>query len=699
MVAGGYKKSMDARKGNIYEILNGNKQFLIPVYQRYYSWDLEQCRRLWNDIVDMQKNEKVGHFVGSIVNIAEQAMPTGVQKYMIIDGQQRMTTLTLLLLALRDYAIKNPADNTINARRIDNMLLKNEYEIGDERYKLLLTETDRDILMKMVEEKPIAEDTKSRLLDNYRFFVGKIADKELLPAEIYESIGKLQIVNITLDRNVDDAQAIFESLNSTGKELSESDLIRNYVLMGLEPAEQTYVYEHLWRPMELLFVYETQGSVMDRFFRDYLTMKLTRIPKQGRVYEEFKLYHLNCEFGTIRELCQDLLTYSKYYTDIVFKRSSNPALKSLYEDIIDLRMEVSYPFLLKVHNDFAEHVISQDELLQIIRFCISYVFRRSICNIPPNSLNKTFATLRNEIRSDDYLNSIKAFFVLQDGYKEFPNDDRFTTAFMTRDIYNMRSRNFILKQLENFENKAPVRIENYTIEHIMPQNRNLSPEWQEMLGPNWQEVQKTYLHTIGNLTLTSYNSEMSDHSFPTKIDMEGGFKESALRLNSFVIKQSKWTEETIKQRACILANKAKQIWPFPVITDAELAPYRVEEKPTERYSLATYDTNAFTKILFETLDHRIQNLSPNVKREFKKLYVAYKLDTNFADIVFQKQRLRISVNMKFWQVIDTKGICRDITGVGRWGNGDVELFMEHISDVDQVMEIIEQSFRLQTDGE
>ena len=688
---------MDARKGNIYEILNGNKQFLIPVYQRYYSWDLEQCRRLWNDIVDMQKKGKVGHFVGSIVNIAEQAMPTGVQKYMIIDGQQRMTTLTLLLLALRDYAIKNPEDQTINARRIDNMLLKNEYEVGDERYKLLLTETDRDILMKLVDEKPIAEDTKSKLLDNYHFFVGKIADRELASAEIYESIGKLQIVNITLDRTVDDAQAIFESLNSTGKELSESDLIRNYVLMGLEPTEQTYVYEHLWRPMELLFVYETQGSIMDRFFRDYLTMKLTRIPKQGRVYEEFKLYHLNCEFGTIRELCQDLLTYSKYYTDIVFKRSSNPMLKSLYEDIIDLRMEVSYPFLLKVHNDFAEHVISQDELMQIIRLCISYVFRRSICDVPPNSLNKTFATLRNEIRTDDYLNSIKAFFVLQDGYKEFPDDERFTTAFMTRDIYNMRSRNFILRQLENFGNKAPICIENYTIEHIMPQNRNLSPEWQEMLGSNWKDVQKTYLHTIGNLTLTAYNSEMSDHSFLTKIDMEGGFKESALRLNSFVVKQSQWTEETIKERACILADKAKQIWPFPVITDAELAPYRVEEKPAERYSLATYDTNAFTKMLFEILDRRIQNLSPNVKREFKKLYVAYKLDTNFVDIVFQKQRLRISVNMKFSEVIDSKGICRDITGLGRWGNGDVELFMEHTSDVDQVMEIIEQSFRLQAD--
>ena len=688
---------MDARKGNIYEILNGNKQFLIPVYQRYYSWDIEQCKRLWNDIVEMQKKGKVGHFVGSIVNIAEQAMPTAVQKYMIIDGQQRMTTLSLLLLALRDYAINNPEDTTINARRIDNMLLKNEYESGDERYKLLLTETDRDILMRLVEEKPIPDDTRSKLLDNYKFFAGKIADKELQPAEVYESIGKLQIVNITLDRSVDDAQAIFESLNSTGKELSESDLIRNYVLMGLEPTEQTYVYEHLWRPMELLFVYETQDSVMDRFFRDYLTMKITRIPKQDRVYEEFKLYHLNCEFSTIRELCQDLLTYAKYYTDMVFKRSSNPALKSLYEDINDLRMEVSYPFLLKVHNDYAEGIISEDDLKLIIRLCISYVFRRSICDIPTNSLNKTFATLKNEIKPDDYVNSIKAFFVMRNDYKEFPDDDKFAAAFVSRDIYTMRSRNFILSHLENYGNKAPIIIENYTIEHIMPQNSSLSPEWQQMLGAKWREVQKTYLHTIGNLTLTAYNSEMSDHPFMVKMDMEGGFKESALRLNAYVVKLNEWNEQTIKERAALLADKAKQIWAYPDMTAAELAPYQTVEKPAERYSLETYDTNVFTKTLFEVLDRRIQNLSPDVKREFKKLYVAYKLDTNFVDIVFQKQRLRISVNMKFSEVIDPNGICRDITGIGRWGNGDVELYMEHTSDVDQIMEIVEQSYRLQAD--
>ena len=688
---------MDARKGNIYEILNGNKQFLIPVYQRFYSWDIDQCKRLWNDIVEMQRKGKVGHFVGSIVNIAEQAMPTGVQKYMIIDGQQRMTTLTLLLLALRDYAIMNPSDTTINARRIDNMLLKNEYESDDERYKLLLTETDRDILIRLVEEKPIAEGTRSRLIENYNFFADKLSDKEIQPAEVYESIGKLQIVNITLDRAVDDAQAIFESLNSTGKELSESDLIRNYILMGLEPSEQTYVYEHLWRPTEQLFIYETQGTVMDAFFRHYLTMKLSRIPKQGRVYEEFKLYHLNCEFGTIRELCQDLLEYAKYYTNIVFKRNTDTDLKKLYEDIIDLRMEVSYPFLLKIHHDCVEGLITSDELKEILRLCISYVLRRAICEIPTNSMNKTFATLKNYIRPDDYLNSVKAFFVMQDTYKEFPDNDKFEGAFESRDIYNMRARNYILSRLENFENKAPIIIENYTIEHIMPQNKNLSFEWQADLGDEWQEVQKKYLHTIGNLTLTAYNSEMSDKPFLEKMDMPGGFKESALRLNKYVVLQNKWNEKHIQERANELAKKAESIWPYPTLTVAELAPYQVEEKTVQKYSLETYDVNAFTRILFESLDKRIMNLSPAVKKEYKKLYVAYKLDTNFVDIVFQKQRLRISINMKFSEINDPNGICKDITGLGRWGNGDVELFMEHQDELDQIMEIVKQSFDAQAE--
>lgn len=404
---------------------------------------------------------------------------------------------------------------------------------------------------------------------------------------------------------------------------------------------------------------------------------------------------MNCEFGTVRELCQDLLTYAKYYTDMVFMRSADSELKSLYTDINALRMEVSFPFLLKVHNDKEEGIITDVELKEIIRLCISYVFRRSICDIPTNSLNKTFATLRNEIKQSDYLNSIKAFFVLRDDYKQFPNDDKFATAFVSRDIYNMRSRNFLLSHLENYQNKAPIIIENYTIEHIMPQNGNPRQEWKQMLGPDWKTIQKTYLHTIGNLTLTAYNSEMSDNPFMEKMEMTGGFKESALRINVYVVKQTEWTEKQIQERATQLADKAKEIWAYPDISAAALAPYQKEEKPAERYTIDSYDTNMMTKTMFNILDRRIQNLSSDVKREFKKLYVAYKLDTNFVDIVFQKSRLRISVNMKFADVIDLDGICKDVTGLGRWGNGDVEIYMEHTSDVDKVMKIIEQSYNAQ----
>ena len=688
---------MDARKGNIYEILNGNKQFLIPVYQRFYSWDIEQCRRLWNDIVIMQKEGKQGHFVGSIVNIAEQAMPTGVQKYMIIDGQQRMTTLSLLLLALRDYGLKHPEDQTINARRIDNMLLKNEYESGEERFKLLLTEADKDVLIALVEQKPIQGHDNSRIRINYNFFNKQIESKELSPAEIYESIGKLQIVNITLYRQMDDAQAIFESLNSTGKELTESDLIRNYVLMGLDATEQTYVYEHLWRPMELLFEYDKQESVMDRFFRDYLTMKQTRIPKVDYVYEEFKKYHLNCEFSSIRDLCADLYKFAQYYTDMVFARSEDNKLKVLYQDINCLKMEVSYPFLLKVHNDYSLGIIGIDTLIEIINICVSYVVRRNICDIPTNSLNKTFATLRNEIKNDDYLNSIKAFFILRDDYKIFPTDERFASVFASRDIYNMRARNYILRHLEMYNNKGNVVVENYTIEHIMPQNQNLSSEWIAMLGDNWKEIQKNYLHTVGNLTLTAYNSEMSDKSFNEKMNMEGGFKQSALRLNSYLVLQTEWNKNKIKERARILTEIALKIWAYPKLTADELSPYLATDNYDGGYSIETYNTNAYTITLFNSLDKRITNLSPSVKREYKKLYVAYKLDTNFVDIVFQEKRLRVSINMKFADIVDKYGICKDITGIGRWGNGDAELFFEHLDEIEKVMDIITQSFNAHMD--
>ena len=280
---------MDAGKGNIYTIMNGSKQFIIPVYQRLYSWDIDQCSTLWNDIVSLEKEGKTSHFVGSIVNIAETAMPTGVQRFMIIDGQQRLTTLTLMMIALRNYVENHPGETDLKPSKIMHVFLKNEDETGEDQYKLLLTQADKDTLISLIEEKPMPDHHSIRIKENYEYFVHQIESMIIKPNQVYDSIGRLQIVNITLDRDSDDPQAIFESLNSTGKELSQSDLIRNNVLMGLDSKTQSVVYNNVWRPMETLFSSDSE-NIMDAFFRDYLTMKELRIPRMRNVYDEFKIY-------------------------------------------------------------------------------------------------------------------------------------------------------------------------------------------------------------------------------------------------------------------------------------------------------------------------------------------------------------------------------------------------------------------------
>lgn len=687
---------MDVAKGNINSILNGFKQFIIPVYQRTYSWGNEQCQRLWDDIVAMQEGNLKGHFVGSIVNVAEQAMPTSIQKYMIIDGQQRMTTLTLLLLAVRDYGLDNPTDTTINARTINGMCIQNDYSIGDEKYKMILTKEDKKVLIKLIERSPLENSNSSRLVKTYIFFADKIAKGQLSPSQIIEGIAKLQIVNITLERTVDNPQLIFESLNSTGMDLSQSDLIRNYVLMGLENEQQQNIYINYWLLIEQLFDYANQTVLMDKFLRDYLTYKNGKIPVMNKVYEEFKRYHQNKVILTVEAFCKDILAHASHYTNMYYARSGDEKLDEIFSNIKDLQMDVAFPFLLKVYSDYTDKKIDRDSFCTILRLCESYVVRRAICGISTSSLNKTFMVAINAIDHVDYLNSVKAFFVLQDSYKLFPTDAMFVEALKVKDIYNMRIRNYILSKFENYDNKAYINIEKLTIEHIMPQNKNLSQEWKIALGNDWQEIQKTYLHTIGNLTLTAYNPNMSDSPFMEKMDMKGGFKQSALRINSFVISQNTWNKENIEERANELCKLAKTIWAYPTLPDTILVKYKPVESDFTEISIENYEyLNGALLDLYEEIDKQIRNISSDVKREFKKLYIAYKVGTNFVDIVPQKSRLRLSVNMKFTEVIDPKGICKDVTDLGRWGNGDVELHLSTVQQIDDIMAVIMQAYNKQ----
>ena len=644
----------------------------------------------------MHKMGKNNYFIGSIVNKSEDIMPSGVkvQQFIIIDGQQRLTTVMLMLIALRNYSRKNPDDDTLSADEIEKMRIKNQFAKDNGCYKLLLSGENRQIFIDLIEGKIFPEDTGLKLIENYNFFNKKINGGDLKPAELYEAIGKLQIVNITLD-DEDDPQAIFESLNSTGKDLSQSDLIRNFVLMRLDYRTQNEIYEKYWLPMEKLFGNEKQDILMDDFFRDYLTMKLSRLAKETQVYEEFKKwFYFESGFeNKISELCKDIFTFARYYTNIIFAKSSKPELEALYKEIKNIKMEVSYPFLMTVHEDFRNGLITEDNLIEILRLCVSYVIRRYVCGISSNGMNKTFAALHNEIDTANYMDSLKAKWAAMELSKEFPNDDKFREAFMSKEIYKLTKQRvfYILGSLENFENKEKIIPSGYTIEHVMPQNENLPLEWQNELGPNWQGVQKKYLHTIGNLTLTGYNSELSDRPFMEKMKNSGGYLESGLRLNSFIRDQNQWNEEKIVERAKILADKALKIWQYPHVEGIVVNKSKNGTKG-EEYNLESYNPSNLTRNLFNALDRRILNLDDDIQCVYYKTCVAYKIGgAIFADIRVLKSKLKIHVNMKFKEVIDPLGLCREITDKG-WNNGDIEISLEDLSGLDNVMDIIEQSF-------
>jgi len=369
-------------------------------------------------------------------------------------------------------------------------------------------------------------------------------------------MSKLIIVDISLDRDHDNPQLIFESLNSTGLDLSQADLIRNYVLMKLEPKEQEELYKSYWYPMERGFGNLTESSLFDRFMRDYLTLKTGRIPNIRNVYSAFKEYVSKQKSVDIEAILKDIYQFSKYFVYLAFQTEKDKEINDILKDINALRVDVSYPFLLEVYDDYNKQTISKDQFISILKLVESYVFRRAICGVPTNSLNKTFATFSKEVNKEKYLESVQAVFALKDSYRRFPNNEEFMRELKVKDIYNFRNRNYLLRKLENHKRKEIVDIESYTIEHIMPQNENLSSEWRKDLGENWEEVQKTYLHTLGNLTLTRYNSELSDKPFKEKRNMDGGFADSPLRLNRGLGQLEVWNEQEIVNRGQKLAEQA-----------------------------------------------------------------------------------------------------------------------------------------------
>ena len=693
---------MKATEAKFLDFLKKSPQFVIPIYQRTYSWTERECRQLWDDIVRTGSNDAVSaHFVGSIVYIEKGLYQVSSQSpLLVIDGQQRLTTVTLILEALaRQLGDSEPVDG-FSAKKLRSYYVLNPLEEGERGFKLLLTQTDKASLLALVQTKAQPTDQSLRVTENFAFFEEQVQNLGADIPALCHGLAKLVVVDIALSRDQDNPQLIFESMNSTGRELSQADLIRNFILMGLEPAHQTRLYEDHWRPMEVGFGQEGYGSHFDSFMRHYLTLKTGEIPNVRAVYEAFKSHARTLDIAAagVDALVADIHAFAGYYCAMALGKEADKKLAEAFRDLRELKVDVAYPFLLELYDDFANGRLDSTDFEAAVRLVEAYVFRRAVCAIPTNSLNKTFATFGRALQKDRYLESVQAHLLTLPSYRRFPGDEEFKREFVVRDLYNFPRRSYWLRRLENHGRKERVPVDEYTIEHILPQNESLSAKWRDELGPEWQRVQETWLHTLGNLTLTGYNAEYSDRPFSEKRDMKGGFRESPLKLNEGLSSLDKWDETAIKNRAERLAAVAAGVWAPPSLQAEVLESYRARGEKAAGYTIDDHPQLAIgspMRDLFEIFRKDVLALDPCVSEEFLKLYVAYKAETNFVDIVPQKSRLRLSLNMQFYELHDPKGLAKDVTNRGRWGNGDAEVDLSKPEELPYVMGLVRQAFEKQ----
>ena len=699
---------MKAKETMVLEFLQNSSQFIIPIYQRTYSWELEQCQQLWDDVMRAGKSNSASvHFVGSIVYVAEGLSTVSLQApLLVIDGQQRLTTITLMLEALQRSLGETEPVEGFSAEKIKSRYLTRHLEKGEKFFKLLLSQTDDETLRSIIQERELPSDHSVRISENYNFFKSEIESLKGDVEALCRGVAKLAIVDIALSRGEDNPQLIFESMNSTGKALSQADLIRNYILMGLQPELQTRLYESYWRPMELEFGQAAYGEEFDAFMRHYLTIKFAEIPRIDQIYDNFKFYagREDVTKAGVEELVKDLRQFAQYYCAISIGKEKDAELKRAFQDLKEFKVDVAYPFLLEVYGNFKSGQISKNDFVEIVRLVESYAFRRAVVQIPTNSMNKVFARFSLSINRDNYLESVKAIFVSLKSYRRFPSDDEFANNLKIRDLYNFRRGAYWLRKLENFNRKEIPVLEDYSIEHILPQNEELNSWWQEALGENWTDTQSRLLHTIGNLTLTRYNSEFSDRSFPEKRDFPaGGFKTSPLALNQGLGELETWNETTISERANRLVGIALKVWVAPKADEAALKSVLNKEKTVERaaytYENHKYLKNKEVRELFLALKAQVLAIDSAVYEHVLKLYIAFKADTNFVDVIFKASGLKLTINLPYSDLQDPQNRAVNIKDKGRWGNGEVRFEVDSKEDITYAMFLIKQAYDRQFDGE
>ena len=550
------------------------QQFRIPIYQRKYSWEIKHCEKLFNDIKNIGESDKQSHFMGSIVFKSSRDI-IGVLN--VIDGQQRITTMSLLLAALSTYLIKNPQkaeQNDMDAETImtDYIFNANYYynpkKRDDLKYKLVLTEDD-DINYKRIIDfiLPNAElnitDTHNRLYKIYEYFYEKIDENNF--KTIWKGIEKITIVTLDLG-DADSTQSIFESLNSTGKELNSSDLIRNYLLMDLTPSYQTQIYKQYWKRIENVF--EDIDEEFDEFIKHYLNIYERGI--DGDIYENFKSFKEEKFPDDVEKLVIDVEKYCKYFKNIVLEEEEDKKLKKAFKSINQLPYKIVRPFLFRLYDDYDNDKLNITEFIEIIKHSESFLLRRAVCARDSQSLKGFFVKKIKQINKDDYVDSFKYLLISTTGKSTMPNDEEFENFFTTRDLYNTRINKYVLLKLTNFDQDETTDMEEVSIEHVLPKSPNLPKSWRDELGEeDWQDIQKDYVHRIGNLTLVNkdVNSKLGKKSY---LDKKVVYDKSPINLNSYFKDIEHWNQDTITTRCDDLFEKAKEIWEYPFVSKEKI---------------------------------------------------------------------------------------------------------------------------------
>lgn len=601
------------------------KRFIIPVYQRNYDWKTENCKQLYDDLIKVIKNKRRSHFFGSLVSVYE---PSGRNtEFLVIDGQQRLTTVSLLFLAmynLIDAAVIVPNDSSLGKQIYEDFLV-DKYQPEETRIKLKPVKNDQKAFGKLFSsvDEHIRE---SNLTTNYNYFYERIQKQEITIDELFDVIYSLEIINITLN-NEDNPQLIFESLNSTGLDLSEGDKIRNFILMGLPSKEQDEYYDKYWNRIEECTKYDVSS-----FVRDYLSVKQMAIPSQKKIYISFKEY-VEQQSIEAEELLKELLSYAKRYEILLCDGTKNKVLDSCIYRLNRLETTVTRPFFLEVLRLYDEEKLDMSQVADIFLITENYLFRRTICDLPTNALNKIFLLLHREIiryegNDVDYVEKFKYALLSKKEKARFPDDEEFSAGFTDRQVYQMNSKNkiYILERLENFSTAEDKDVYGhcddgiYSIEHIMPQH--LTPAWVKSLGDDYEQIHETWLHRIANLTLTAYNSKYSNSTFEEKKSMKNGFEDSGIRMNTYIAKKDKWTLAELEERNQYLMGRALEIWAAPTTV------FKPVEKQLDSYTLDDDTSLSGRQIARFSYKNTEQPVSSWVEMFEKVLQILYAEDKN-----------------------------------------------------------------------